>query len=269
MLIAHNHNAPIPVPPQSPRVLTMGAGFWNQRHEIKPAQSFASEGHSTSNMQCSQFHVKLKTNYETQRVYTSAFSIVMSAASGSRIGRKITVRETSKQTRKSLITQTKLGNKGFIHLARSTHTPKQAARTLSNKEKNCWIKWPLCNNEKTQLNPCLIELQNVKRMRGRQMMWVRKFTKNLLKQTKRAQEKGFQTPKESSRNRSNHTHQKNSPNQSSTRFSYIHKWDPQIKTRKLARYSTVQDTVTMGRKTRRKGARKGYRRDRGRARASD
>jgi len=27
MLIAHNHNAPIPVPPQSPRVLTMGAGL--------------------------------------------------------------------------------------------------------------------------------------------------------------------------------------------------------------------------------------------------
>jgi hypothetical protein len=82
---------------------------------------------------------------------------------------------------------------------------------------------------------------------------------NLLKQTYSAQEKGFETPKESSRNRSNHTHQNNSPNQSSTRFSYIHKWDPQTKTtRKLARYSTVQDTVTLGRKMRRKGARKGY-----------
>jgi hypothetical protein len=48
------------------------------------------------------------------------------------IGRKITVRETSKQTRKSLITQTKLGNKGFIHLARSTHTHTHQNKQLEH-----------------------------------------------------------------------------------------------------------------------------------------
>jgi hypothetical protein len=151
-----------------------------------------------------------------------------------------------------------------------THTPKQAARTRFNKEKSCWIKWPLRNKEKNSAESLPYRTAERQKNARETDDVSAKIYWNLLKQTYRAQEKGFETPKESSRNRSNHTHQNNSPNQSSTRFSYIHKWDPQTKTtRKLARYSTVQDTVTMGRKMRRKGARKGYWRDRGRTRASD